>query len=160
MAFKEASSVNNNIALLIIGDGPETEIVEDFLSKNKEIGVRHIGAVTFEELYPYYGCSDAYIHPGAEPYSLALVEAVIAGKPVVSTNEVGSVYDYVKNCYNGFIVSNNDVVALTEAIVNMGKSYILEVNVKEMQKFAVNQRSKLWATNQLMSAINLSINGS
>ena len=156
-AFIEANKENSNISLIVIGDGPETSIITDFVRQHKKTQVIHINAVTFEELHSFYSCCDAYVHPGSEPYSLALVEAVIAGKPILSTNEVGAVYDYVEDDYNGYVVRNNDILALTKAMVKLSVNRISEDNVKQMQDFIVCERNKYWASEQLIEALELAI---
>lgn len=156
-AFINASSENLNTSLIVIGDGPETSIITQFLEQHKENKVIHINGVAFEELHSFYSCCDAYVHPGAEPYSLALIEAAIAGKPILSTNEVGAAYDCVKDGYNGYMIRNNDIQALTETMIKISTHKILEENVKKMQDFLVFERNKYWATEQLIEALKLAI---
>jgi glycosyltransferase involved in cell wall biosynthesis len=154
LAFSEASKANKNIALLIIGYGEEEHIVKNYLEENPDSKITHIHSVPFEELHQYYSCSDAYVHPGSEPYSLALVEAVIAGKAVVATNEVGATYDYVRNNLNGFIIPNNDIPSLTKSLNAVSKNVLDKEGLKEMQNYAVKIRDKYWAANELLRIID------
>lgn len=153
-AFKEALDCNQNLSLLIIGDGPETSKVEEFIRSNPELAIKHIHGVTFEDLDAYYSCSDAYVHPGIEPYSLALVEAVIAGLPVITTNQVGAAYDYVKDNINGYVINDQDVMELTQAMMKTARGTLSKNDTKAMQDFITKERNVTWASNQLIEALN------
>lgn len=158
LAFKEAHDSIQNLSLLIIGDGPETGKVEQFIRSNSELSVKHIHGVTFEDLYSYYSCSNAYVHPGSEPYSLALVEAVIAGLPVITTNQVGAAYDFVKDNINGYVIDVQNVKELTRAMIQTSQGMLMAINTKAMQNFITKERNITWASNQLLEALNLLFN--
>lgn len=95
-----------DIKLLIIGDGPQKHIVDQMSEKNSWI--INIPRVPYEELHQFYAMSDAYLYVGAEPYSLAVVEAVIADLPVIASDTVGAAYDYIINGVNGYMNNNSD----------------------------------------------------
>ena len=47
--------------------------------------------------------------------------------PIITTNAVGAAYDLVINGYNGFVVQQNDVIALYKAMKK-----ILELDLSEL----------------------------
>lgn len=102
-----------DIKLIVIGDGPQSDIVKKFASENPD-KIEYIEGVPYDELHIYYEAADCYVHPGTEPYSLAVAEAAIAGIPVIATKKVGAVYDYVKDGVNGYRITGNSVKEMTE----------------------------------------------
>ena len=102
------SKLDDSIVLLVIGDGPESTEVDLFVHKFKK-RIIHISQTNYSELYKYYSVSDAYFHPGKEPYSLALVQAIICELPIVSSTDVGATWDFVKNSKNGYLVTKNEI---------------------------------------------------
>lgn len=134
--------------LLIIGDGEDADQI-DTTRKN----IRHIKAVPFEDLHKYYGISTCYVHPGKEPYSLALYEAAIVGLPIVASDQVGAVDDCLIDGENGYVIKNLDSDILAKAMLKIvNKEYNVE-KCKEMSKFILDERSILWAQSQLKQAI-------
>lgn len=150
-AFNELTKKYENISLLIIGDGDENNKVIDSKSLNKKI--YHIEKVTFEELHKFYGIVDLYVHPGREPYSLALVEAIIAGLPVISTEKVGASIDFIDNGKNGFIISENSLFELKTSIEKVINNDLCKKDIKKAQEHIINNRSSDWAACQLLNII-------
>lgn len=77
---------NNNFILLIIGDGPEKNSLNDFVNKNRlnEI-VKFIGAKS--DILPYYSIIDAVVLPSkTESSPTVLIEAMAMECMVVSTD--------------------------------------------------------------------------
>lgn len=136
--------------VIIIGGGPDKHLVDDAKLQSKSI--ISIESVPYEQLHQYYGIVDAYIHPGAEPYSLATVEAVIAGIPVIATSKVGCTTDYLVDKKNGYYFdgSSKDLAAKMEQIL-LGNLDL--TGVKDMQKFVLEKRSTEWAASELLSAV-------
>ena len=78
-AFLETARADS--ALLLIGQGPDLEEVTA-LARRPGGQVRVVPGVPFDHLHAYYGRADAYVHPGGEPYSLAMQEAALLGIPL------------------------------------------------------------------------------
>lgn len=148
-AFRKISETRH-IKLLIIGDGPQLYLLEAFNSPN----IVNIKQCPFNDLYQYYMCADAYVHPGNEPYSLAAVDASVAGLPVVATEGVGASADTIKNGKNGFIIPENDSDALANAMLKIYEKNFDEDAVKSMQQFLIKERDIDWAARELSKAIN------
>lgn len=103
---KTARELKPDIKLMIIGDGPEKCIVDRTIKEYPWI--INIPRVPYEELYKFYAMADCYLYVGSEPYSLALVEAVIADLPVISSDTVGAAYDYIIDGVNGYMNNKSD----------------------------------------------------
>ncbi len=143
---------NGDIKLLIIGDGPCSGAVDISLNKNRNI--RNIKNVEYDEIYRYYAIADAYIHCGCEPYSLALVQAVLCDLPVICTKKVGASYDYVSS--NGIFVEYNDVEDLRRGMVEIYNGKI-DKGMIERNREKIESRSILWAFRQLESALRIAL---
>jgi glycosyltransferase involved in cell wall biosynthesis len=81
-----------NVCLLIAGDGPLRKKLESLISsKNLEQYARLLGNVPYQQMVQYYRLSDLFISTRAEPFGLAILEALACGLPVLSVPEGGAV---------------------------------------------------------------------
>lgn len=143
---------NGRIKTLIIGDGPDEEIVHDYLLS--EDNVKWIPHVSLEELETYYAIADAYIHPGEEPYSLALYEAAIAGIPILASKQVGATSDCLCDGKNGYLLKYCNPSDMHEKMLSVANGDLSENDIKKMQKFILDKRGIAWSSKQLMRACN------
>lgn len=82
---------------LIAGDGPERRALEQHTSA-AALGdrVRFLGHIAHRELPGFYSQGDVYLQPSlAEPWGLAINEAMAAGLPVLASNRCGASPDLV-----------------------------------------------------------------
>lgn len=149
-AFNDISD-QYDTRLIIIGDGIDQDKVSAEKKRNKYI--IHIPEVNYNDLHSYYAIADAYVHPGVEPYSLALVEGIVAGLPAISNRDVGSSQDFIINNENGFRIGNNKLELVSSMKKICEKNYNKE-KVVDMQNFIINERNIEWSSNQLYKAIN------
>ena len=108
----------DNVRFLIIGDGELRTYLEQ---KSREFGLesRVIFMGFQHDLVKIYAGLDIVILSSFnEGLPVALIEAMAAGKPVISTN-VGGVGDLILDGDNGLLVPSNDPTALAEAILYM-----------------------------------------
>jgi len=95
-----------DIDLLIVGDGPERGMLEEYA---RDIGMTNItfqGSVDHNQVPKYLAASDVVtLTSESEGLPTILVEAMSCGVPVITT-DVGGVADIVQNDVNGFIVKN------------------------------------------------------
>lgn len=100
--------------LLILGPPVTGEYwdkrVKPYLSER----IRHLGAVSRQELYKYYGNAKATLVPiqWEEPFGLVMIESMLTGTPVIAFNR-GSVPEVVVDRKTGFVV--NTVEEMVEA---------------------------------------------
>jgi len=121
-AFAKLGNHLNDSVLVIVGDGPErvnlTKLSEDLRLSN----VHFMGAVWDEDFKAalYLAC-DIFVLPSvtmdvAEEWGLAINEAMSVGKPVVTTNAVGSAFELVRQNVNGFVVPEKSIQSLSNAL--------------------------------------------
>lgn len=111
-AFKEID--NPNIELLLIGK-IEKEL-EEYM-RNIPNNIKHIQYIHNKELNNYYAQSDLFVLPSlSDSFSLATLEAMSSGLPVIVSENVGA-KDFVKDGVNGYIVPIKNSKILKEKII-------------------------------------------
>ena len=108
--------VDRELRLVIAGDGPERERLE---ARSQRLGlrerVRFVGRVADDTLTRLFNrCRAVYYAPLDEDFGYAAVEALAAGKPVITAPDSGGVLEFVVNGRSG-LVSTLDPVSLAEA---------------------------------------------
>jgi colanic acid/amylovoran biosynthesis glycosyltransferase len=133
-AFYKAIKTNNNIQLTIVGAGEleqkiREQIIEFQLSKNVSLA----GPVIYasNEHLKFFTDHDVFIHPSVtdlngdkEGIPGAIVEAMAAGLPVISTFHAGIPF-IIKDNESGLLVKERDVNALYQAILKLAGSSAL-----------------------------------
>ena len=142
------------IKFVIIGDGDDINKLEYIKDKSCVI---HIPSVPLSDLYDFYAVSDAYIHPGKEPFSCAVMQAIAAGLPVITTEEVGASKDFSLDFANNIIIPFDNVNELYNAINEVySEREVMKMEAKKAQKYYCSERSIPFAASQLQEAINIS----
>ena len=109
-----------NAVALIVGDGPQRGALE---AQAHRLGitnrVRFLGSVTDQQLASLYRGCDVFVLPSVtrqEAFGVVQLEAMAAGKPVVST-DLGTGVGWVNlHGETGYVVPPRDVSALGDAI--------------------------------------------
>lgn len=149
--IKAFKGLDMDVFLIIIGDGEESYLVQEFINEKRNI--QWIPRCSFNDLHKYYYLSDAYVHPGEEPYSLATIEAAIAGMPIVASNKVGAVHDCLIHNFNGCVFDGDEkklLVAMSK-IIQEHERYVK--GAKIIQNKFLYERSIDWAADQMYQAI-------
>lgn len=148
-AFMQLKKKDQNVSLVVIGDGDEEEKVRKCLDIIDDHSIAYIPRVSFDDLVQYYKASDIYVHPGEEPYSLAVAQAVLHGMPVIATDRVGAVYDYIRDGKNGIVLSDVTAEKLADAMIDVMKNTEMmessDAREIQMEKY----RNVQWATMEL-----------
>lgn len=102
--WKTQVDLNDNIYLMIIGNGPSREELE---ALTRELGIENrvifTGAVAHEDIPPYYACCNAYATASlSEMYSISMLEAQASGLPVVQRLDPDNI-DQIKVGVNGYL---------------------------------------------------------
>lgn len=140
-----------NIEVQFIGNGPLASEIP--IHKN----IKHIPFVNPEELPAYLENAGYFILPSLyEAWGVVIHEAVLAGLPIITTNETGAASDFVIHNFNGYIYAANDAIKLKEIIKSLES--IDTVKYLEMSKNSKAMASKInlneWSAT-LNSVINL-----
>jgi glycosyltransferase involved in cell wall biosynthesis len=143
------------ITLLLVGNGPEYVRIQKLIQVNnfyKQICL--VGPVSFQKLPEFFVASDIYVHSSInEPYSLALSQAAISARPIISTDRVGAAYDYVIEGKTGYFAKAGDAASLAAA---MRKLMLNRESLSQMghlsQQIAL-RRNAVWAADQFEQAV-------
>ncbi len=137
-----------NFEFWIIGEGEDRPKLEEYINKKKL--QNYVKLLGFQENpHKYLAKADAYISPSYyEGLSLALVEAMVLGIPVVSTNTPGHV-EALDNGNYGLIIDNNEE-AIYDGILKIltNKKVILDLKEK------VKDRSKFFELEETITNVN------
>jgi glycosyltransferase involved in cell wall biosynthesis len=127
---------NKKFHLTIIGYGKEQQNLERMILRlNLESNVSLEGRIEHKNLASYYKNTDCYIFFGdREGQSLAMMDAIAYGLPVICSNHPGNT-TFVKNKINGFTVEYPNVDSLADAIL------LLISNRNKVAKMGVESRS-------------------
>jgi len=111
--------------LLILGSGPE----EAGLKQKASDGILFLGSQP--DVTPYLQAADLFVLPSAaEGLSLALLEALACGLPVIATS-VGGNPEVIRHLETGWLVPPNDPGTLAEAIVTLLEDEKLQGKLRE-----------------------------
>ncbi|MFW5720827.1 MAG: glycosyltransferase family 4 protein [Bacteroidota bacterium] len=146
-AFAKAYKKNPDIRLTIVGAGElESKIKQTIQELNLEDIVKMPGPVIYgsEEHKNYFKTHDVFIHPSLtdingdkEGIPGAIIEAMAAGLPVISTYHAGIPY-VIENKKAGLLVQEWDIEQLSESILSLANSNALRQNYgQEAQKYAL-----------------------
>jgi len=130
-AFREAHERKKNIRLEIYGDGSIKNKVIEFVQKNQMSDfVDFKGKVVYasQEHLTILKNSDVFIHPSVvavngdkEGIPGAIVEAMAAGLPIISTFHAGIPY-IIENYKTGILVDEWDIKSLADAIIKLAEN--------------------------------------
>jgi glycosyltransferase involved in cell wall biosynthesis len=135
-AFYELRKNRDDVLLLICGDGPFRKHCQNMAEKLGIPSVEFIGPVNHDEVANIYKLADVFVLPTYfcgvmyESWGLVINEALSMSLPVITTTAVGAAFDLIIEGYNGFVVKENDVKDLYEAmnkiigldLIKMGKN--------------------------------------
>ncbi|MBP1919011.1 glycosyltransferase [Youngiibacter multivorans] len=132
-AIRLVAVTHKNIKLTLVGDGEERKSIEDLVDRYdlKEIvcflGVR-------EDIPKLLADSDIFIMSSNwEGLSLAIIEAMASGLPIIST-DVGGMSEIVHNDKNGLLVESQDEQGLADAICLLVENYELRKMMSKESK--------------------------
>lgn len=139
-------NVQKQVVLLVVGTGPDEEVVKNLATSLTYHKVIFTGFVYPEQLPEYYAVTDVYIHPSErDAHSLAISEAVYMGCPVLLSDKCGSFgpTDDVQPGTNGFVFPMGNAMALAKLLA-------VFINNDELrQEFSVKSRSIAIVNQQL-----------
>ena len=137
--------IEENVELIIVGDGPYKKALEERCNKldisNKVIFTGYCSDADF-----YLGKFDIFVLPSLfENHSIALLEAMRAGKAIIATN-VGGNTESVRDGKEALIVPAKDRIALANAL----NTLIADSSLRERLSKAARQRFETEFTEEVI----------
>ena len=134
-AFAKAYNQNNNVRLVLAGEGPlmrEAQELTDRLKLNNS--VKFLGNV--DDVPALFSYCDVFVLPSlTEGLPVSMLEAEAAGLPVIASR-IGGIPDIFDN--NGYLITVNDEHALVESILEFENDEIRERKGENSRKIAAN----------------------
>ncbi len=136
-AFAGSAQAYDNFRLLLVGEGPERENLED---RVRHMGIADLvqftGLVPYEQIPAYFGMADIFVTSSlSEVHPLSVIEAMAAGLPVLGIDSPG-VGDIVQNGITGFL-SRDDLASFTAKMVRLAVEADLRQNMSTAGKKAI-----------------------
>ena len=103
------------VKLLIVGKGSEKQKLIQQISHNKLSGsIFFEDWMTQQDFMMHIGAADLVVHPARyDAYGGITLSAMIAGVPVIGSNQAGSAKDRIMHSVNGWLYDYNDISKLT-----------------------------------------------
>ena len=118
-------SEENNVKLILAGDGPLTEDIIDYINANDlRESVEYIGRVKGHKKEEFFNSLDVFVLPAIslsndqDGIPVVLMEAISYGLPLISTC-VSGIPEICKNDYNGFLIPERNVNALIDSFYKL-----------------------------------------
>lgn len=122
-AFIRTFKFNNNVYLIIVGEGEERKRIEEIIHKNNfEDRIALTGRLPRYKIGEYMAESKCFVLPSqAETFGVVYAEAMGAGLPVIAT-KCGGPESFV-NQENGKLIDIDDIDGLCEAMQDIYFNY-------------------------------------
>ena len=104
--------------VVVAGDGPERANLNLLAERLQVIDIVHfVGSIPHDAVGNIYRRCDVFVMPSLWDYrSVAVMEAMRCGKPIIASSLDGNVNDTVRDGVNGFVVNPRDVDQLADAM--------------------------------------------
>ena len=159
-AFKIVHEQMPNVKLSFYGTGTNDYVNE---LKNMILDLRLKDAISFkgytEQLDSVYNSASISVLPSdTEGFSLAVLESLEHGLPVVAYNNPYGVPELIKDNYNGFLVKPNDINMLASRMIELlrNKKLAEQMSMNAYQSIIPFTKQNVW--HQWMTLINDSYN--
>ena len=107
-----------NAHLLLIGVGEEQDRIRALAAASEAAGRIHFLQMR-SDVRELMGIVDLYIHPGRdEGFGLAIVEAMLAARPVIAANS-GGIPEFIESGKTGLLFQPGDSADLTRQIISL-----------------------------------------
>jgi len=145
-AFREIARGGTDVRLVLVGDGPERAHLEE---KTRRYGLGEVVRFLGErpDVPSLLGGADLFVLTShSEGLSIAIMEAMAAGLPVVAT-DVGDSHVLVQDGTTGYLVESGDQTALIERMNRLVRSMELRQGMGRVGRKRVEERfsrARMW----------------
>jgi len=153
-SFAKALEKNRSLRLTIVGDGPMRKWIERFAKKrNLEDKITLTGMIPRQEVQIFYEKADIFLYPSFEGGSIATLEAMAYGLPIICLNFGGPGQFVSKECGIKVEVGQFEKMVnhLSQAILRLAENEQLRL---EMGENARNRVKNLYTWSKKAEDIN------
>ncbi|WP_192350946.1 glycosyltransferase [Algoriphagus sp. Y33] len=159
LAFQKAKDKCPDLSLKFVGTGELMSVCHDLCKVLKIQDVHFAGVLTPEEIATEMSNSLCFIQHSKkatngdkEGTPVAILEAMAAGLPVISTKHAG-IPDVVKDGINGYLVEEGDVYRMVDLLVNLAQNRIKAAELGNRGKALVLQNNYPKGYNEKLNLI-------
>lgn len=153
-AYLTIKSKNENIALLIIGDGPYKKHLETLIKNNNLRDVIILANPGDYEISRYYAIADVFVLPSREDvWGLVVNEAMASGIPVIVSDHAGCASDLVTSGVDGYIFKSKNIYDLSKKLKKVLENKVLQKNMSRNVKQKIKFFTPKLTIKQFESAI-------
>lgn len=135
-AFRALAKSNNNLRLLLVGDGGEAVRLK---AEARDLGDRVVFAGHRKDAWPFYHLAEIFVLPShTEGSPLVLFEAMAAGLPIVAT-AVGGIPETVEDGISAVLIPPETIPALQSALADLLANPVKE---RSLSSAAIEQVKK------------------
>lgn len=110
-AYRE---IADKAILVFVGSGKKLPLLKKYARLHNLKNVYFFGFQNYSQVPKFYSIADIFVLPSlGESWGLVINEAMCFGLPVITTDQVMSYYDLVKNGVTGFVIEKNDSSSLS-----------------------------------------------
>jgi glycosyltransferase involved in cell wall biosynthesis len=148
-AFCASGLGNGQAVLMLIGDGPATEELKDYVSKaNLQNSVIFTGAVSHDEIPAYLGVVDIAVQPAANEYCcpMKIIEYMGQGKAIVAPCQE-NIEELQDNGRNAVLFQPGDAAGMARALTELVTDSSLRTRIGQSALRAIHERGLRWEAN-------------
>ncbi len=148
-AVSAIATQGENVALLLIGDGPERPNLERQIKALKmERHIKITGAVPHDKIPDYLALVDIATQPAANEYCcpMKVIEYMGMGKPIVAPDQP-NLSELITDGYEGKLFEPGNVHAMTQALDVLVKDANMRAHLGSNAVATIKKRGLLWSAN-------------
>ncbi|MFA5786459.1 MAG: glycosyltransferase [Actinomycetota bacterium] len=120
MVRERLQALGRSCSLLLVGSGPEVDLLRENAASAAEAGIVTLGFVQQADIPELLSASDVMVFPTqSDPWGLVVNEAQACGLPVVATSVAGAVDDLLSSTEAGIVVPPAAPAALADAMIEL-----------------------------------------
>jgi glycosyltransferase involved in cell wall biosynthesis len=157
-SFAGAAQAYDNLRLLLIGDGPERDNLEDRV-QHMGIGdrVHFTGMIPYSQVPGYLDMADLFVTASVtEVHPLSVIEAMAAGLPILGIKSPG-IGDTVRDGETGLLISEIELASFTAKMVRLIVEHDYRREMGERARQAVEQYAIERTTQMLLECYQKAI---
>ncbi len=148
-AVQAMKHFSDNSILVIAGDGPQKENIENEIQANNlSSKVVLLGSISSEKIVKLYQMADCSVVPSItvnglqEATSISALEAMSCGLPTVASN-IGGLTQIIKNGVSGYLVEEKDSLQIYEAVKKLHDVDRRKIIAQNARKYVVEEHSHI-----------------
>jgi glycosyltransferase involved in cell wall biosynthesis len=148
-AFQQSGIRHRGVSLLLIGDGPEMPVLQEYVKRNGlESWVVFTGPLPHNEVPPHLALIDIAVQPAANEYCcpMKILEYMGMGKPVVAPRQA-NIQELINEGEQGYLFEPGNVDSMAVALCRMASDPEAVRRMGQRARATISERGYLWTNN-------------